>query len=323
MMRKRRGKQEGSVFQRSDGKWVAQISRQTLSGDRKRLTKLAISKQQAMILLRELQAENPEQYTQLKNLTVSTYLLDWLQSVKQGSESATYSACESVVRLHIIPHIGLEYVLGLTAKKIEAWLQELQKNEVGDRTRQMSFTTLRNAMNNAIRRGIVTRNPCAGIPTPKYTREDINPFTSAEVTLIANETKDDRLACVYLLGLHAAMRQEEIFGLRWRDVDLEVNSVDIRQVVVEVGGQIESKEPKTKAGKRKISVTSATLAALRDRLKAAKEEGFTDPDNYVIPSIDGTPMRRSNFRQRHWKPLLKKLGLVHRGFIKLDIQRPH
>lgn len=202
----------------------------------------------------------------------------------------------------------------LEASQIENWLNLLEQSGAGQRTRQMSFTTLRHALNQAVKRKIISHNPCLSVSLPKYEREEINPFTAPEVKKIIKETESIRLAAVFPLGLHAGLRQEEIFGLQWKDVDLKNKTISINQVAAEVSGNVEIKPPKTKAGKRRISLTQATVDAITKRQLAAETEKLANATDFVLPTLNGTPTRRTNFRSRIWVPLLKRMELAHRGF---------
>ena len=59
------------------------------------------------------------------------------------------------------------------------------------------------------------------------------------------------------------MRRGELLGLRWSDVDLDANSITVRQNLVLVDHERAYSEPKSAAGRRTISIDAETVAALR------------------------------------------------------------
>ena len=100
----RRGHGEGSIYQRSDGRWAAGISleggkRKTFYGKTRREVqeqlKTALHEQQKGLL-----ATGPQQ-------KVGQFLTHWLENVhKQSIRSRTYERYEEIVRLHLVPGIG-------------------------------------------------------------------------------------------------------------------------------------------------------------------------------------------------------------------------
>jgi integrase len=100
------------------------------------------------------------------------------------------------------------------------------------------------------------------------------------------------------------MRQGELIGLQWKDVDLDGGTLRVNRSVYE--GVVSP--PKTNAGKRTIRLSKLAVAALRQhRINTAKRR----IGEWVFPNANGTPIGHQNLHNRSWKPLLRNAGLPH------------
>src|SRR5437867_12835755 len=68
---------------------------------------------------------------------------------------------------------------------------------------------------------------------------------------------------LYLTAILTGMRQGELLGLRWTDVDLATGSLAVRQTFQRLGRQQLFKAPKTKASRRTVALPEALISELR------------------------------------------------------------
>jgi integrase len=108
--------------------------------------------------------------------------------------------------------------------------------------------------------------------------------------------KETELYALYVLAITTGMRQGEILGLQWRDIDLEAGMLRVQRSVL--NGQISA--PKTSKSRRSIGLTHTAKRALKEHPKSSK---------WVFCSRVGTPLSAQNLRSRSWKPLLKNADL--------------
>lgn len=305
MKKKRRGNQDGSYYQRADGQWIASISVRTLDGKLKRRTKFAKSPEHARLLLLELQ-DKYRYPREVESMTVADLLTRWLAQTK--GEESTLDSHKAAINKRIKPLIGHYLVEKCTALIVEEWTQKMAADEIGARTRLQAFRTFSLAMNYAVKMQIVGANPCNVVPAPQYKRADIHPFTDEEVQAILNETQGTRYGPLYQLAFTTGMRQGELFGLKWSDVDWTHQTIKVERQAREYKGHVRLKEPKTKAGIRTIQLTPQTIEVLGAMPRPMQLDAmlFTSPHGQII--------RANNFRKRQWVPLLKKLNINHRGF---------
>jgi integrase len=115
------------------------------------------------------------------------------------------------------------------------------------------------------------------------------------------------------------LRKGELFALNWSAVNLSEGVLVVRRTLQELNA-LSLKEPKTKAGKRIVSLGSETLDALKSRLAKALDEGF-EPEQVpiVFPNILGGYMRGSNFDRNVWYPIREAAGIL-KTFVFHDLR---
>ena len=118
---------------------------------------------------------------------------------------------------------------------------------------------------------------------------------------------------MYLLAIDAGLRQGELLGLNWKDLDLDRGTVRVNKALEEVGGQLRIKSPKTKSSKRTVKLSRATAEALEEHRKAMLAEGHCTPDAPVFcGSRRGQWLRKSDVFRHSFTPILAKAGLKFR-----------
>ena len=107
-----------------------------------------------------------------------------------------------------------------------------------------------------------------------------------------------------MLAITTGMRQGELLGLQWKDIDLDAGTLAVNRSVYD--GEVNP--PKTEAGNRTIRLSRLAIAALRQhRLNSARLR----ISEWVFPNSRGDSIHHQNLHNRSWKPLLKRAGLPH------------
>jgi integrase len=169
----------------------------------------------------------------------------------------------------------------------------------------------------AQRQGVIEVNPAKGVKVARDARRYEPRFlTKEELLVLADAMKPEYAVFVYLAGF-GGLRSGEIFGLRWRNVDVAAGRVTVAESASLVNGATILDEPKSKRSKRTLTLPAVARDALkqhRDNVFARQESarGFTpSPDEFVIQNPDGTPMNRSTFRHRAWTHAVDASGVGH------------
>jgi integrase len=132
------------------------------------------------------------------------------------------------------------------------------------------------------------------------------------VTLLARTwPRPAATSSVYIVAVHCGLRQGELLGLKWEDVDLEVGTLQIRRTL----SNGEFTTPKTAKSRRSVNITPTAVEALerhseRQAGEMIKADTLHQDQNLVFASQVGTPLSRRNLT-RSFKALLRRAGLPH------------
>jgi integrase len=170
---------------------------------------------------------------------------------------------------------------------------------------------------------IIQTNPAKDVAAPKVTREEVEIFTEDEIKVILATAKTMRNLSDYpehqwypavYMAVVTGVRMSELFGLRWTDV--QGNTIFIRQGLhMTEAGEFIFEEPKSVAGKRKISLPPEYIPILTEHKTRAERK---NPDAFIVESLvftslEGTPVNPQNW-QRFWRKLLHQAGVEHKKF---------
>ncbi len=250
-----------------------------------------------------------------QNLKVSEYMDRWLRdSVKDTVRTSTYQRYEEIVKLHINPGLGRLKLGNLTPAQVQRFYRDRLDLGLSPATVRKFHHVLHKALRQAVRWGLVPRNATEATDPPKEACEEISPLSREEARSLLEAARRDRLEALYVLALHTGMRQGELLGLRWEDVDLENGLLRVRRTLTRNGGKFHFGEPKSKKGRRQIHLSRDAANALRSHLDAQMDEIEHLGDLYedrglVFTTKTGAPINPSNLRQRSFADLLKRAGV--------------
>ncbi|TWU12828.1 site-specific tyrosine recombinase XerC [Symmachiella macrocystis] len=284
------------------------------NGELRRRSKVAKSKADANVFLRELQHDLAAGVgLPADSMNVAQYMRLWLSDVIQGERAEnTYESYRLSIKNHIIPRIGRLKLSALTSRNVLSMLAAMKRDEVGGKTRQYAHTVLKTALGRAVAMGEIGKNPVDGVPRPQYQPEEIHPFTQQQMRAIIKESEGCRLGSAVLLAFATGMRQGEIFGLPWSSIDFKMSRLDVKQQLIEPRGMRKLTERlKTPTSRRTIELPASIIARMNQHRAASLKEGLQE---LVFVDTAGGLIRKSNFRRYVWVRLLKDCGIEYRGF---------
>jgi integrase len=123
----------------------------------------------------------------------------------------------------------------------------------------------------------------------------------------------DRFEALYVLALHCGLREGELLGLKWDDVDLAAGTLQVRRTLSETRTGHIFEKPKNGKG-RSVKLSQKATEALRSHRTSQNEArervgSLWQNSELVFPTTTGTTMSCTNLLGRHFKPLLKRAGL--------------
>jgi len=252
--------------------------------------------------------------------TLKQYLEQWLEEVHRPTlRLSSYDRYRSLLNNHILPSLGHIQVNKLTVQQVQALYARKVNEGLSAKTIQNIHGLLHKALDNAVKWGLVSRNVCSVVSTPRLIRHEIHPLTKEQAQLLLEKAHGQGLEAILSLALVTGMRRGELLALRWQDIDFEAMSLHVSRTVNHLGsyGYVEN-EPKTARSRRKIMVPQFVIEVLHEhkarqaeaRLKAGskwKEQDLVFPNTsggFIYPDV-----LLNQFRK-----LLKNAGLPHMRF---------
>lgn len=253
---------------------------------------------------------------------LSDYLDSWLADIVEPARSRnTYLKREYSVRVHLSPALGHAKLSEVEPRRIQGLYSKLARDGFALATRREVHVTLRMALEQAVKWGMLRRNPCDLVDTPKQDAlvfdeddEEIRAVSDEEVRRLFEyaERKLSRWRYFYVVAIRVGLRPGEMLGLRWGDLALEGDpgSLKVRRTLDTHYSPPVFNPPKSKASRRTVALHWEAQDALTFQRQMLAGEGLpTGEKALVFPSIKGTPMNSRNLARRSLHPDLAAAGL--------------
>ena len=303
--RGRRSHGEGSVFQRSNGRWVAQVDLGWGGGRRRRRTVYGKTEREVLTKRDEIRA----QIARGINLaapprTVGDWLTEWLQTIKSGdgTSPATVARYDQIIRVQLIPALGRITLSALTPRDVQLMVNDLRRTAAPASVIKV-HGVLRNALADAERMDLIHRNVAKAVRPATFSRVERRALTPQEAARLLDQLKGDRLEAVFVLALATGLRRGELLGLHWKDVDLDGQVLRVRHALQRVNGGLTFVPPKTHRSARPVPLPQVAVDALtaqrarqaEDRLNVGQ---YWEDDDLVFATQIGTPLEPRNVTHR-------------------------
>src|SRR5215212_2885320 len=233
----KRGNSEGGISRRKDGLYMARYTVQTPTGP-KRKTLYGKTRREVDENLTKAKADRDGGLVfDADNLQLGEYLGRWLaDSVRDTVRPTTFERYEQIVRLHIRPVLGKVKLKNLTPAHVRGLYRQKLDAGLSPRSVQYVHVTLHKALKQAIADGLIPRNATEAVKPPQVRREEMRPLTAEQVKVLFEVAKSDRLETLYILAVTTGLRQGELLGLKWDDIDLEVGTLQVRRTLTTAMG---------------------------------------------------------------------------------------
>jgi integrase len=306
--RKRRGRGEGSIHQRADGLWEGKVSLgYDGNGKRKRKTVYGPTKKEVQEEIRKLQNNaDAGMLTESHRLRLSDYLLTtWLEgSARTTIRSNTYASYKGVIENHIKKHVGGVLLVKLSPAHVQSLYGSMEQAGASPRMRQLAHAVLHRALKMAVKWNLVPRNVCDAVDPPRVSKKEMKVYGPEEVRRFLEAAEGDRLEALFVLAVTTGLRQGELFGLQWGDMDLDAGTIFVQRQLEEVNGKLNLTEPKSAKGRRRVELPAVAVDALWKHKALMLAEGrLACP---VFCDTHGGLLRKSNFIRKVFKPLIQK-----------------
>ncbi|MER6431336.1 site-specific integrase [Streptomyces sp900105245] len=323
-----------SIYLGKDGKWHGRITvgiRDDGTPDRRHVERKTRAEVTAAVRELEKQRDAKTVRKPGKAWTVKTWLTHWIENVAPlAVNDNTMVGYGVAVRRHLIPGLGAHRLDRLKPEHIEVFYARMQANGSKPGTAHQVHRTFRTALNEAVRRGHLGNNPVLLAKAPKTGEHEVEPYSIQEVQRLLKAAERHRNSARWAVALALGLRQGEVLGLKWEDVDLEGGFLVVRRSrhrpqyahgCAEPCGRKaagycperrrtnpELSTTKSRAGRRAVGLPEQLVDLLGAHLKAQEAERRAagkrwEENSLVFPDEQGrSPSHRRDWAE--WKSLL-------------------
>ncbi len=320
-MAKRRPSGDGMVRLKKENQWEGRIVvGHKQNGDS--IFRYAYSKTQKEMMQKlnalKLQYQDAD-LNEDSNITLSEWFDKWIKELMpQAVRPTTLKGFELICRCYIKPYLGDKKIAFITTNDVQKMYAKLKKegrinkhpvhgHKLADNMIIKIHSTLHLAMETAIAKNLIAKNPTEGTTVPKKKKKDLKVLNDGELDKLMQALNDDKeWGDFFYLELTTGLRRGEICGLKWENFDEEQNKLYIRISIYRDDGELKEGKPKTDEGERCIILPKATADILKRRKRISKWifPNLTTPELPIAPEA----------AYRKAKLMLKSLNLPNISF---------
>lgn len=317
----------GHIRKRGKNSWaiVVDIGRDPLTGKRKQQwVSVKGSKKEAEKRLAEiLHHVDTSTFVKPSKVTVAEFLDRWLQNyVWPNLAPRTAEGYEHTIQQHLIPSLGSLPMTQLRPEHIQQYYSEKLtsgrrngKGGLSPRTVRHHHATLHDALQTAVKWGLLGRNPADAVNQPRYQRYEAHILNEEDVHVFLEATRSTPYYALFYLALFTGMRRSELLALRWSDVDLDLAHVSVARTLHHLrDGTTIFRVPKTPKGRRLVALPPSAALVLREHRDNQKAESILlgrslTEDDLVFAQPDGSPLLPDTVTHA-WIKLARRSGLA-------------
>ncbi|RNH94194.1 site-specific integrase [Micromonospora aurantiaca] len=327
--------------ERGHGTWYFHCSARNTLGRSERIRRGGYPSQAAARRARAGWLSASEADRTAQGWTVERWLRHWLDSRTKIRPTTRFHYTRDVENV-LIPRLGCYRLADLDARLLRTVFAQIAST-INSKGRPQSAaamqhlrTTLRAALNLAVREGLLDCNPARHIEVNGYQQPHAKVWTDARVehwqtsgerppvavwtadqlAEFLGTVTDDSLFAFWWLTALRGLRRGEMCGLRWTDIDLDRGVLTVERNRTTAGYSIVEGDPKTPAGRRAIALDKRTLQVLRahrrrqldHRAQAAENRKPWTDTGYVFTRTDGLPIN-PNYATTRFRKLVQRAGL--------------
>ena len=312
-MAKRRKRGDGSVHLRKDGRWEGRVViGYDDNGYPKTKNVLAKNKKECLQKLKVLKdsLKKVELERLSSDMCFGAWLDHWYQNqCKPTIGAKTQTDYENRIYRHIIPEIGQIPLNRLTAADLQQFYRQLKQggrlqaveqygSGLSDRMVKCCHVTCRAALDQAVKQGLILKNPADACKTPTLRPKEMQVLSPEEIRRLLIQARENDCYELLLLELSTGLRRGEILALQWDDLDLCTGVLRIERQVQRVRRELVISAPKTKSSCRSIILPAPILGVLRDYRQSIRSRWM-----FPSPKKEDSPLDPAAVRKKLAKVL--------------------
>lgn len=326
-MPKRNAAGAGSIRQRPDGRWEARFTYVDEFGQKKRGSVYAgTQKEVRQKLTSALKQVDDSTFHKSKRYTLSQWLDTWIETYCTDLKPMTISGYKSKIESRIKPYLGTVQLNALSNVQLQRYYNRLSSGD--DKHKPLSAKSVQNihgilhkALEQAVVANLIASNPSDHIKLPTVKKPPLKPLMDDNVAKFLKAIKGDEYERLFVVDLFSGLRQSEILGLQWRDIDFENGTIHVcRQLQRDYSSKEYIFLDETKNGKDRIAaVAPYIVGVLREQRtqqniwKLAAGEAWSNPHDLVFTDHLGGHLKHHTV-YGHFKKIVEGIGVPETRF---------
>ena len=308
----------GQILSKGTSKWLVRIFRgRDAKGKKHYFSKLVhgTKKDAQKFLNGALREIDMGIFIEPSTMTLDEYLDKWLESAARPRVSRrTADGYEGLLHRYIKEPLGSKRLDNLTALDIQKVYAGMQARGLSARVVRHTHSALHNALKQAIKWGMISRNPAELVELPKVPHKERRVLSPDEALRFLQAASDMPRGLIFEFALVTGMRPEEYLGLQWVDIDFERRTATIQRALVWHKKLWTFEKPKTARSRRTISLPAPLLHRLTEHKRKQNEERLKagplwQAHNLVFCAKIGTPLAIPGLTYRYFRPILVEADL--------------
>lgn len=309
----------GSIRQRPDGRWEARFTYTDDLGQQKRGSVYAHTQKECrQKLTATLRAVDNGTFKKTHRYTVAQWLDEWVSTYCTDLKPLTVSGYKSKIESRIKPYIGSVQLSALSNIQVQRYYNGLQSGDrpLSAKSIQNVHGILHKALEQAVAAGVLSANPADYVKLPKVKKPELQPIMDENVGRFLDAIKDDPFERFFIVALFSGLRQSELIGLQWDDVDLESGLLIVRRQI-----QKAHDNPdyiflsETKNGRqRTATIAPSVVRILKEQKRAQMEQQmaagpmWNNAHNLVFTDAFGDHLKHRTINN-HFKAIVSSIGM--------------
>ena len=311
----------GSIRQRPDGRWEGRFTYLDELGQTKRGSVYAATQKQCrQKLTAAVKSVDEGGYKKTQRYTVAEWMETWITTYCRDLKPSTQDGYRSKMNTWINPALGKVQLSALTNTTIQRFYNQLAdgakgRNPLSPKSLKNIHGIFHRALKQAVIAGLIPSNPADFVKLSKVKKAELYPLMDDDVSKFLAAIKGDRFERLFILALFSGMRQSELIGLRWEDVDMEIGTILVCRQIQKSrtsGEYIHIDE--TKNGKQRIAaIAPSVVKVLKEQKRQQMEwrlaagELWENTENLVFTDELGRHIRH-NTMLCHFKEIVTSIG---------------
>jgi integrase len=312
---------KGHLKERSPGHWaiILDIRDPQTGARRRKWHAFRGSKKEARVECARLITEmDAGAYVETDKTSLNDFLDRWERDWAATNVSPKTAERYSHLMKHIRPTLGAKPMQAIRAQDLNALYTSL-RDRLAPRTIGHLHRLLHLVFGHATKWGNIKRNVVALVNAPKVPVTEAPVLQLAEIPQMFDAVRGRgyNLYPIAIVALGTGTRRGELCALRWQDVNLDAATLRVERSLEQTRKSgLRFKEPKSKRGRRTISLSPAVVAELRKHWATQQEQrlslglGGSPPDGLVFADWDGSPFAPDRLSD-NFANTMEAAGLSH------------